>query len=247
MTVHLVELPVSLKQLHIWAARRLGRAAGDEGLALHHLLGEIFGPAVLQPFRLMIAPRAMHGTIYAYTEHDATYLQAQARSVMMPDHAAVIALDRLRSLPRPQSAWQAGQRLGFDVKARPVVRLAADMAGLNEAGQPVSHAKGAEIDAFLSAALRGVATDRADLYLDWLAGKLQAAAQLDRSCTRLAAFERSRVYRNGKPIEGPDATFHGTLTVTDPVAFGELLARGIGRHRSYGYGLLLLRPPQRSF
>ena len=34
-------------------------------------------------------------------------------------------------------------------------------------------------------------------------------------------------------------------TVTDPVAFVGLLARGMGRHRSYGYGMLLLRPPQR--
>jgi CRISPR system Cascade subunit CasE len=53
------------------------------------------------------------------------------------------------------------------------------------------------------------------------------------------------VQRNGRRIEGPDAVVHGTLTITDPVAFAGLLARGVGRHRSYGYGMLLLRPPQR--
>ena len=35
----------------------------------------------------------------------------------------------------------------------------------------------------------------------------------------------------------------GVLTITDPDAFAQLLARGVGRHRSYGYGMLLLRPP----
>ena len=38
---------------------------------------------------------------------------------------------------------------------------------------------------------------------------------------------------------------HGALTVTDPDAFAALLARGVGRHRAYGYGMILLRPPNR--
>jgi CRISPR system Cascade subunit CasE len=35
----------------------------------------------------------------------------------------------------------------------------------------------------------------------------------------------------------------GELTVADPDAFSALLARGVGRHRAFGYGMLLLRPP----
>ena len=35
----------------------------------------------------------------------------------------------------------------------------------------------------------------------------------------------------------------GALTITDGEKFAQLLARGIGRHRAYGYGMLLLRPP----
>ena len=41
---------------------------------------------------------------------------------------------------------------------------------------------------------------------------------------------------------GPDATLQGALRVTGGNAFANLLARGIGRHQSYGYGMLLLRP-----
>jgi CRISPR system Cascade subunit CasE len=37
---------------------------------------------------------------------------------------------------------------------------------------------------------------------------------------------------------GPDASFTGVLTVRDPEAFGRLLARGIGRHRKFGFGML---------
>jgi CRISPR system Cascade subunit CasE len=68
---------------------------------------------------------------------------------------------------------------------------------------------------------------------------------LDRADSHLVSFQRTRVQRGGRRIEGPDAVVHGTLTITDPTAFAALLARGVGRHRSYGYGMLLLRPPQR--
>ena len=42
--------------------------------------------------------------------------------------------------------------------------------------------------------------------------------------------------------EGPDAVMRGNITVTDSDAFTRLLSHGIGRHRAYGYGMLLLRP-----
>jgi CRISPR system Cascade subunit CasE len=245
MSLHLVELPLSLRALHLWAGGRKLRAAFDEGVILHHLLGESFGPAVLQPFRLMVAPRARAGTLYAYAATDADSLRHQAQTNLTPALAAVVDLDRLRSLPRPASAWDVGQRLGFDLRLRPVVRLASDLTGADDSGTAVSFRKGAEVDAFLAAVLRERQTTREGTYLEWLAARLSPAARLDLAASRLASFQRSRVRRNGRGIEGPDAVVHGTLTVTDPAAFADLLARGLGRHRSYGYGMLLLRPPQR--
>ncbi|MEE8524028.1 MAG: type I-E CRISPR-associated protein Cas6/Cse3/CasE [Thermoanaerobaculia bacterium] len=47
----------------------------------------------------------------------------------------------------------------------------------------------------------------------------------------------------GAVPERPDALLTGTLEVTDPDAFATLLARGVGRHRAFGFGMLLLRPP----
>lgn len=245
MTLHLLELPLSLRALHLWAGARGGGVGSDEGAMLHHLLGETFGPAMLQPFRLMVAPRAQSGTLYAYAASDAETIRQQSLPSLTPAGAAVLDLDRLRSLPRPADTWAAGQRLGFDLRLRPVVRLASGLTSTNENGAPVSLQKGAEVDAFLARVLRNHPTTREAAYLDWLAARLAPAAVLDHSASRLANFQRSRVQRNGRRIEGPDAVIHGTLTIADPVAFAELLARGVGRHRSYGFGMLLLRPPQR--
>ena len=242
MSLHLVELPLHLSALHSWAGtREIGRGILDEGLALHHLLAEVFGPGELQPFRLMVSPRAVRGTLYAYAACPAEALQDSARSVAGPTEAAVLPLDQMRSVPRPPETWREGMRLGFDLKVRPTVRLAS---ALETAGQRFS--KGAELDAFLAETLRnGRARPREDVYLDWLATRLAPAAELECDCTRMRSFRRLRGQRGGRAVEGPDAVFHGTLTVRDSPGFAGMLARGTGRHRAYGYGMLLLRPPRR--
>ena len=79
----------------------------------------------------------------------------------------------------------------------------------------------------------------------WLAEHLAGAARL-LDC-RLEAFARTQVARRDgtrrlRWIEGPDAVISGTLEVAGPEAFGQRLARGIGRHRAFGFGMLLLRP-----
>jgi CRISPR system Cascade subunit CasE len=43
-------------------------------------------------------------------------------------------------------------------------------------------------------------------------------------------------------VLGPDAVFTGVLQVLDTTAFAALVARGIGRHRAFGYGMVLLKP-----
>lgn len=244
--LHLVELPISLRDLNVWAGERNPGGGGgfDEGLVLHHLLGEVFGPARLQPFRLMASPGARSGTLYAYAAEDADTLRAAAWPSLTPGQAAVIRLDRLRSLPRPPSSWTAGQRLGFDMRLRPVVRLHAGLVGTTETGAPVAFGKGAEVDAFLARCLRGEATTREDVYLDWLADRLAPTARLERDASRLSGFRRLPILRHGRRLEGPEAIIHGTLVVKEPDAFAALLAAGVGRHRTYGYGMLLLRPPQ---
>lgn len=248
--LHLIEAPLNLRALHVWAETRglSQRGRLDEGRALHHLLDEAFGPASLRPFRLMQAPAGPSATIYAYSLDDADHLRARAADFATPVLCDILRPERLRSLPRSADRWQSSQRLGFDLRLRPVVRLGGPIPGTR-------FAKGREVDAFLAEALRhhGGITEgmkatgrtRQEVYLDWLADRLGGAATICRASCRLASFRRSRVHRGGRCLDGPDAVIHGTMTVADPGGFADRLARGVGRHRVYGFGMLLLRPPQR--
>ena len=69
-------------------------------------------------------------------------------------------------------------------------------------------------------------------------------ARLDVQRTKLVSFQRTRAIRklHARYSEGPDAVMRGILTITDAEAFFNLLTRGVGRHRAFGYGMLLLRP-----
>ncbi|MDE0029940.1 MAG: type I-E CRISPR-associated protein Cas6/Cse3/CasE [Deltaproteobacteria bacterium] len=251
----LIRVPVAMNQLARCAGERgwlrhRGSVAGfDEGRALHHLLDETFGPGALRPFRLLVAARQTVGSLYGYCENEAESLREGARIHALPEHLRVLKLERLESKAMPD-AWVEGRRLGFDVRVRPVRRLKNDVAGSQTALR-----RGAELDAFHVEALRrhpdkpdGMEQDgqtRETVYLDWLAERFGSAAELDREATRLVRFQRLRVSRGNAGPEGPDATFHGALTVTDPEQFKTLLAKGVGRHRAYGFGMLLLRPASR--
>ena len=256
MTVlNLIRIPIATDALARWAGdrgwvvRHGGLATFDEGRALHHLADEVLGPGTLRPFRLFVPPRSSGGNLYGYSRVDAEDLRAAARTYALPDHLNVLSPDRIESKSMPEE-WRVGQQLGFDLRARPVRRLRNDL-------DIPSHriGKGAEIDAFLLEALRRHPEDpegmkrenrtREAVYLDWLAERLAPAATLDRQASRLDRFRRVRVARESSGPEGPDATIHGTLGVTNPAAFAALLARGVGRHCAYGYGMLLLRPPNR--
>ena len=263
MQLYFVRVPVSLNALARWAGERgwvQGRARTfDEGRALHHLLDETFGPGTLRPFRLLVPPRRADGNLYAYSANDQMVLHEAMQMYAPPEHLTVLRPERLASKSMPND-WKAGQRLGFDVRVRPVRRLKTDLV----ASQGRFDA-GAELDAFLLEALRHYPADRKGMtasnrsreavYLDWLKERLAPAARIDRA-TRLVQFQRTLVTRprhahngssrNGdRGLEGPDATFHGTLTVIQPTAFADILLRGVGRHRAFGYGMLLLRSPQR--
>jgi CRISPR system Cascade subunit CasE len=258
VTLYLARLPVDLPALARAAGERGWtrgrRAAFDEGRALHHLLAETFGPGALQPFRLVVAPRAKSGTLWAYTDVDATALREIAAPVPLSE-AMVTALspDRIETKPMPELAVP-GRRLGFDIRLRPVVRLASAIPAPADraAGRDHGFKAGAEVDAFLAEALRQpdreamhtAERSRETVYAAWLADRFGPAAELEQ--VTLAAFRRSFAARkDGRGCEGPDATLHGTLTVGDAKAFAERLHRGVGRHKAYGYGMLLIRPPGR--
>lgn len=248
----LIRMAVAMEKLARYAGERgwirhRGHITGfDEGRALHHMVDEMFGPGALRPFRLLVAPGSMAANLYGYCDKDAESLRKACHVHALPEHLGVFKVDRLEGKAMP-TKWVEGQRIGFDLRVRPVRRLKNDLGNGNKAFR-----KGAEVDAFLVEALRQYPEDaegmvenseaREAVYLDWLTERLAPAAEVDRQATRLVRFGRNRVSRGTAGPEGPDATFHGALMVNDAEGFATLLARGVGRHRAYGYGMLLLRP-----
>ena len=258
MKLHLVHAPLDMRRVNRWAGHRglIRRGTFDAGYAFHVLLSCMFGKRVLQPFRLFASERRPRAALYAYSAVDDAELRKTAGAVAPPDCLDVINPHRMRSKLMPLD-FELGRRLGFDLRLRPVRRLRRELA---DSQRGMSIGKGSEVDAFRLELIRGfplgwrdpaaAAAETADVtreavYAAWLSERLDEAASVEQC--RLAAFSRTRVVRGSKGgPEGPDAILHGTLEVRDAASFVNLLRHGVGRHRAYGYGMLLLRPPDSS-
>ena len=257
MKLHLVHVPIDMRAFNRWAGERelIRRGTFDAGYALHILLSSMFGKGALQPFRLFASERRRKAALYGYSDIDQTELKRQAAAVAPPDCEAVVDPRRLRSKPMPIQLEQ-GERLGFDLRLRPVRRVRSEV---HDPQHGSSLKRGSEVDAFrlelirrfpvepgeqtVSAAAEAGVT-RQSVYTEWLSERLGDAASVDHC--ELAAFQRNRVIRGGGGgPEGPDVVLHGAMTVGREDGFARVLRKGVGRHRAYGYGMLLLRPPGR--
>lgn len=241
--------PLFMVQLHLDLPRlleagqrlRLPPGSDDLGYLLHCQLKALFADLAPQPFRPLGA-RHRWQEVIGYARADAARLERQASAFAAPAVYRTVDWGRIASKPFP-TAWPIGSRLGFEVRVCPVVR---------KASRGEHHEAGAEVDAFLSRSWevgrREVAIDRGEVYREWLRqGFDRGGAELRDA--RLTAFRQSRLLRRTqgarrttRPTPRPDAVLRGELEVQDAAAFGALLSRGVGRHRAFGFGMLLLRP-----
>lgn len=246
MTTHMIHAPLDRRTFGRWAADHgmVRKGNFDAGYALHILLSATFGKSVLQPFRLFGSERRPQAALYGYADVDAKTLRATAAAGAPADYLAVLDLKHMQSKTMPVE-FKRGQRLGFDLRTRPVQRSRRNLDGNASTPRP----KSAEIDAYRLRLARagengspaeGTPT-REEVYREWVEKKFGGAARVE-EC-RLAALSRAKVWRGDKAhSEGPDATLHGTVVVAGAAEFVKMLRRGVGRHRAYGYGMLLLRP-----
>ena len=237
--LQMIRADVSVRDLQRWmGTRRLQ----DPDHAMHCLLVEIFGDLAPRSFRFMVPRSSSRGVLYGYGNADADELRDAAGTFAEPLQMRIIPSSEIACKPMP-SQFQPGKRLGFEARVRPVIRKARG-----------SERAGAEMDAYQLTAEsypKGeMPLTREEVYRQWLSDRLEQScgAVLEQEQTRLVSFQRVRSFRKrrGRYVEGPDAVLRGVLSVTDPSAFAHLLSRGVGRHRAYGYGMLLLRPPGRS-
>lgn len=235
MSLVLVQTHPDPRQLATWAIRHgLSAGGGDLGYALHTLLAAAFGDAAPKPFRHFDDARGLLG----YSTRDAESLQFAAQTAA-PDVAAALGLDRFATRTFPD-LWGNGRRLAFELRVRPILRTR----------------EGRERDVFLAEVDKCGKSDghltREEVYLPWLAKELgrgdaatveYATLESFRLSASLRKGERHEGLRPARRVSGPDAMFKGELTIKDSVAFASLVARGVGRHRAFGFGMLLLRPP----
>ena len=247
--LHMIRADLDVRAFHRWAASRglIARSGFDEGFAMHHLLVESFGERAPRPFRVIL-PRdrdRSSGVIYGYCHANADDLRDAAAAYADPLQAVVLPAAGIDGKRMPET-WEPGRLLGFEVLIRPIVRRkrAAPRGGHAERDAFQVEADPCAVGRKLRAAMT---RSREEVYVDWLGERLERNGARLLEAT-LRSFQRVRSIRKlrTRPTEGPRALMRGTLTITGPGAFAALLARGVGRHCAYGYGMLLLRPAHRN-
>lgn len=245
--LHMVQIRFDLPALLTWA-REHGAAPGqdeDLGYAAHAVLAAAFGSGAPKPFRLSpMGGRRLD--LLGYGPWGAARLGETLAACADPSLARALPATAIDSKEMP-AQWLPGRSYGFEVRFCPLVRQDRPVAG-----GPPDRRHSREVDAFLVSPPGSL---REAVYADLLATELArgGAARLMPENTRMTGFRRLRLARRGalakgggRPfrarIERPVAIFAGSLEIADGASFATLLARGIGRHRAFGFGLLLLRP-----
>jgi len=230
-TLHLIRLPLHPPRLIRFAFEH-GIRQEDEtlGYTLHAWLTALFGEAAPKPFRYF--ERRQEVLAYAPIDAQSLLMIAEERGSL----AALAALDTENAASKPMpTQWRAGQRLHLEVLTCPVSRKDAE-----------------EKDVYLRALDRqdDATPSRAEVYRQWFARQWQEAVALEQ-VELLGMSARARLLRRARrggnrllSIERPQALFAAEAVIREPARFADYLARGIGRHRAFGYGMVLLAPPR---
>lgn len=233
-TLHLVRLKLDPPALMRFASEQglLRHEDDGHGYTIHAWLAAMFGPYAPKPFRFF----DRRGEILGYASTDATHLAGYAQTYAVPTAWAALQGDTLASKPM-RDDWTAGERLQVDVLSC-----------------PVSRKDGHEKDVFLRAIdrLGDEAPARAEVYAEWFCRQWGGSVAIEH--VELTGFGRRRLLRRAhrdadgggrgaRSLERPFAEFRAVLNVVQPQPFDEMLARGLGRHRAFGFGMVLLSPP----
>ncbi len=268
--LHLLRLlvdPAGVERLA--RARKIGDE-DDHGYRLHALMTGCWGDAAPSSWRLDPKAGGRNLTIWAYAAQPWSDLSAVS-AARFTDPTAVDLDPDLVSLLRGALVWEqcaskpmprftAGQTVGCDVRACATVRLHRELPGIsagNGHGAVAARKAGDEVDALTAEALRrsqnGGSLHMQDLnpeavYQAWLASALARCTGQTPSDVRVTGYRSSQCLRKNHANGGrravilPEVLGSGTMTITDPEAFALTVARGVGRHRAFGFGMLLLRP-----
>jgi CRISPR system Cascade subunit CasE len=246
MSLHLLSFRPDFDRLARLAARERLLPPGDDlGYAVHAVFAASFGDEAPKPFQIFGPGEpggGPAGRLLAYSTAPLERLQTRAESFADPAFSNALDLSSTESKIMP-TLFPSGTRLGFRVRVRPVQRSGRSPDGSIKARERDVYSESADGATAASA--------RADAYGNWLADQFarNGAATIEtgradamrRTC--LLTRNRSGAVQTTRSVSGPDAIFSGVLVVSGSAEFADLLQRGIGRFRAFGFGMLLLTPP----
>jgi CRISPR system Cascade subunit CasE len=264
--LYLVRMRLATREIARLAERRHLRVADmDEGYLIHCVLRELFKDAAPQPFASRQSSQRGHIDVHGYSDLDTTELERRAGA--FGDVALYQGFDwnSLAAKPIPRAL---PSQLGFSVRLCPVVRLARDVdITVDDArtGKPRrierrkkrDGTRGSEVDAFEAACIRSRIDEgapvpserRGEIYLSWFRELMERVEGVELRGCRLRAMRWTRLIRRtheqqrtSRTLRRPDVTVEGVLDVGNQAAFHQLLKRGVGRHRAFGFGMIRLIP-----
>lgn len=233
MSLTLVRLRPDLAALARWARHaEVPLTPDDPGYALHVALRAVLGALAPQPW--LLRSRAGGVELLGYSAAAPEELQDAAGLPAADDLAGqALRADGLEARAMPQT-WRAGAQLSFETRVRPVGRC-------SEGGR--------ELDFAVMRLAQLEAVDREAAYEAWLVREFSRSGAVELIGCHLTKFRRVRSARRTQGpqrtvawIEGPDVLMRGELRIADPEAVPAFLSRGLGRHRAFGFGCLLLAP-----
>jgi CRISPR system Cascade subunit CasE len=233
----MIDLPLDGGRLIRFAAAQGHRGIDEDyGYCAHAWLTGTLHELAPRSFRLIDKRGRLQ--LLGYTNDGIDALRQHATAFALPAAYEVCDWAAAASKPMPVEAFRSGRALGFEVRACPIVR--------GEKG---------ERDAFLAEldwaeAHRESPKGRSDVLIRWLRQRMLATEAVAIESVTLVGLQRVRGMRKSLlstgakrvHIERPDALFCGVLRIVEQSKFVTLLMRGVGRHRAFGYGMLLLRP-----
>lgn len=224
--LHMMQGSLNLSEMNVWMGER---AMEDIGHALHCLLTETLGEGAPRQFRLLHKRGQPAATVLGYTRHADDVLVRNHRMFATPQQERAMPAETINTKVVPDQ-WEPGTRLSFDVRCRPLrqrERQELDAYDVARKTQPERE------------------LTREEAYIEWLSDLLERKEAATLEAASVETYQRSQTQTGAtrRTAAKPEVTIRGLLTITDGPKFGEMVAAGIGRHRSYGFGMLLIKPP----
>lgn len=234
MTFSMVHIELKTPALVSWA--RVGKhSLADVEYLVHSAMRLSFGKSAPQPFEVFDnGDKTLK--VLGYSDSSGEELKEEMVFCAEPLLMSVIPPETIHSKAMP-SYWVKERTFGFRVRCCPISRRS------EENGRII------ERDAFLAACERapGEKIDRESVYGEWLSDRIASfkgaeIIDMQMKAFRLREFRRRDEKRKIQHMTRPEVIFDGILKVVESSGFASMLKDGIGRHKAFGFGAILLRP-----